>query len=98
MTPEIQTAMLQYEELKISEKEIKDRLDELKEIILPHVEAGKKYAGEHGSFEVKSRATWKFSPELIHEKDIIKEKEADEIARGIAKNNPTVFIEYRMKK
>lgn len=98
MSPQAIAAMKEFEQLKIQEKSIQSRLDELKEIIMPEVEVGKKYVGEQGAFEVKSKAVWKFSEFLNQKKAEMKEAESDEIARGVAINTPSVYIEYRKSK
>jgi hypothetical protein len=98
MKPEVQKAMLEYEQIKLNIKTLEAKADELKEIILPEVEVGKKYEATEGSFEVKSKALWRFSPRVEEMKKSVKEVEAEEIAKGIAVNNPTVYLEYRVKK
>lgn len=98
MNPEVTKAMLEYEQLKLNEKIIKARCDELMEVILPAVEVGKKYDATEGSFEVKSRANWKFGPRVEQKMEEVKALQEEEKAKGIAVNNPTVYVEYRVKK
>lgn len=98
MKPEVTKALLEYEQLKLNAKTIENRLEELKPIIMAEVEVGKKYEGEEGSFEVKSKPVWKFSPRVVQMKEEVKKFEAEEIAKGIAVNNPTIYLEYRVRK
>lgn len=98
MNPELSKALIEYEQLKLNEKIIATRIEELKAIVMPLVEEGKKYLGEEGSFEVKSKPVWKFSPRVVQMKEEVKKFEAEEIAKGIAINNPTIYLEYRVKK
>ena len=98
MNPEVQKAMLEYEQVKLNIRILEAKADELKEIILPEVEVGKKYEATEGTFEVKSKAMYRFSPRVEEMKKAVKEIEGEEIAKGIAVNNPTVYLEYRVKK
>lgn len=98
MTPEVTKALLEYEQLKLNEKIIEARLEELKPIIMEVVEVGKKYEGQEGSFEVCSKANWKYSPRVVQMKEEVKKFEAEEVAKGIAVNNPTIYLKYSVKK
>lgn len=98
MEDSVKEAMLEYEQLKISIKAQEARLDELKDKIMPAVEEGKRYAAAEGTFEVVSKASWKFSDAVAALKEQVKASEADEIARGIATNNPTVYLKYTVNK
>lgn len=98
-SPEVKEALKDYEELKINEKEIKTKLDELKEIILPEVPEGSKIMTENGgSFELKKRDNWKYSDDIQQFEDELKAKKAEAVAKGEAANNPTHYIEYRQPK
>jgi len=98
MTPEVKKAMLEYEQIKLNTKVMEARLEELKEVIMPHVEAGKKYEGQEGTFEVVEKASWRFTPKVVDMREALKVAEEDEKARGVAINNPTVYIKYTVKK
>lgn len=98
MTPEVTNALLQYEEYKLQAKDLEEKMDVLKLVILPVMELGKKLEGHSGSFELKERATWKYSPELEEKKAEIKGFEAEEVAKGIATKKATQYLEYRVAK
>lgn len=98
MEDSVKEAMLEYEQLKISMKAQEARLEVLKEKIMPAVEEGKKYSAMEGTFEVVSKAAWKFSDSVTVLKEQVKAAEAEEIAKGIAKNSPTVYLKYTVNK
>jgi hypothetical protein len=89
---------LAYEELKIEEKLIKEKLETLKEFLLPHIEPGQKIQATAGHFELKQRDNWTFTPETVRMAENLKEVQKAEIAKGVAKSVPTLFIEYRGNK
>lgn len=88
---------LEYEELKLEEKALKSRIDELKEDITSQVPEDEKINCRHGVIEMKKRDNWKYSEETTAMASSLKEKQKEEVAKGIAKNSPTYFIEYRQK-
>lgn len=90
--------LLEYEELKIEEKSIKERLDVLKPIVFELIPAGEKTHAASGYFEQKKRDSWTFSPEIQLQEKALKESKASAIAKGEATSNPTFFIEYRQGK
>jgi len=98
ITQEQKEALLQYEELKIAIKDLESKAEKLKPIISPLVSSEEKLKGLHGTFEIKSRPKWTFSVEVQEQENFIETLKADEIAKGIAKNNPIVYFEYRMAK
>lgn len=95
MNDEQKQSLLEYEDLKIEEKRIKSRLEELKEIIVPLVPEDEKINGKYGKFELKKRDNWTFSGETQNMEDALKEKKAEEIAKGVATSKPIYFVEYR---
>lgn len=98
MNEELKNDLLAYEDLKIEEKELKVRIDELKEKILPYIGEDEKINCIKGVIEIKKRDNWTFSPETQNFENQLKDKKADEIARGIATSKPTMFMEYRLTK
>ena len=99
MNDQLSKDMLAYGELKVKVKEIEKDMDVLKAKIMPQVEAGKKYVvGELGAIEVKKRDNWTYSAETTLLGTQLKEKQAEEIATGVATSTPTVFIDFRVKK
>lgn len=97
MNDEQKSALLEYEELKIQEKEIKARIDELKPTVLEVVPEGAKINARNGHFELKKRDNWKYSEEINNQESALKEAKAEAVAKGEATNNPTFFVEYRQK-
>ena len=91
---------LEYEELKIQEKQVAARLKELKEELTPLVSEDEKVNCRYGVIELKSKVfptSWKYSPETTQMAKDLKEKQAEEVAKGIAVGTPTTYIEYRLK-
>ena len=91
-------ALRELEGIKLAQKDLDTREMALKAVIMPLVQEGHKYLGTEGAFTVESRANWKFSNELNTKKESLKELEAEEIAKGIATNKPTVFIKFTVNK
>lgn len=98
-TQDQQNALMKYEEIKLQIKELETELDPLKEIIVPLMEKGRDLTTETGgTFKLKERANWKFSPDTVAKKKELKTLEEEEIAKGIATNKPTVYLEYSSAK
>lgn len=97
MTDEVKSALLEYEELKIDEKKIATRLEELKEIILPSI-GEEPINARSGYFEVKKKTTWKYSPELKVKQEEVKKLEKDEVAKGIASASVSTYLQYNHGK
>jgi len=98
MNEEQKQALLEYEELKLQEKQIKSRLDELKPFILEVVPEATKVNATEGFFERKKRDNWTFGPDIQAHEQSLKDEKAAAIAKGEATNNPTYYIEYRQVK
>lgn len=97
MTDEVKDAMLEYEELKIKEKEIGVQLEELKKIILPAM-GDEPINARSGVFEIKKRTSWKYSPELVNRQEEVKKLEKDEVAKGIATPSVSTYLQYNHNK
>lgn len=97
-TPEQQNALSKYEDIKLQIKELEAELDPLKEVIMPIMEKGKDFATEKGVFKLKERANWKFSEYVTRQEKELKVSKEDEIAKGIAQNKPTIYLEYSVNK
>jgi len=94
---QFQADTLEYEEMKLEEKENKKRLDILKERIQSRIQGDEKVNTRYGVIEVKKRDNWKYSEGTTKMAEELKETQKTEIAKGIAISTPTVFIEYRQK-
>lgn len=97
-TEDQQNALIKYEEIKLQIKELEAELDPLKEIIVPLMEKGKDLATDKGLFKLKERANWKFSSEVTAKEKEVKALKEDEIAKGVAINKPTIYLEYSVAK
>lgn len=97
MEDSVKEAMLEYEELKIKEKEIGLRLEELKEVILPAM-GDEPINARSGVFEIKKRTSWKYSPELVNKQGEVKKLEKEEIAKGIATPSVSTYLQYNHGK
>jgi len=86
---------LKYEELKIEEKRIKAQIEELKPEIVEAMKSDEKINCRLGVIEMKKRDNWVYTEETVKMKEALKEKEKDEVAKGIAVNKPTFYAEYR---
>lgn len=97
MTEEVKEALLEYESLKIDEKRVKERLEELKEIILPSI-GDEPVNARSGYFEIKKKTMWKYSPELESKQEEVKKLEKDEVAKGIATPTVSTYLQYNHGK
>lgn len=97
MTEEVKDALLEYEELKIDAKKIEERLEELKEIILPNI-GEEPINARSGYFEIKKKTTWKYSAELKVKQEEVKKLEKDEVAKGIATPSVSTYLQYNHGK
>lgn len=87
-----------YEILKLREQEIKDELEKLKPKILEIIPVGNVLEGANGSFSVRERVSWEYSP-VVEEMEIkLKEQKKEEQARGAAKKVETSTVYYTVKK
>lgn len=97
MNEEVKNALLEYEELKIDAKKIDERLEELKEIILPSI-GDEPVNARSGYFEIKKKTSWKYSPELVAKQGEVKKLEKDEVAKGIATASVSTYLQYNHGK
>lgn len=95
---EQKSALMEYEELKITVKRAEERMVELKPTLLEVVPEGTKVNAVNGFFELKKRDNWKFSAEVELQEKALKETKAGAIAKGEATNKPTYYVEYRENK
>lgn len=98
MENELQEKFLAYEELKIRMKQDAVLEKELKAELIDHVPEDEKINCEYGVIERKSRAKWTYSESTTEMADNLKDVKKEEEAKGIATNDPTVYIEYRVNK
>ena len=98
MNEETKKAFSKYEDLKIQEKEIKTKIDELKPIIINAIPEETEIDGEHGYFSVQPRSKWKHSSALEAKEKSLKEEKKKEIAEGIAIETKTPVLFYRQEK
>lgn len=85
----------EYESLKLEEKKIKERLDELKPSIIEAVPEDKEIQLTYGFIKVQNRSTWKFSPAVDEAKKEVKKLEAEEKAKGIATSTTAPVVYYK---
>lgn len=95
----LEGAVTEFEELKIKEKELKERISILKGFIEKEVPDDTQISTPRGGKIIwKSRPNYQFSEEVEGKDKALKELKAFEIQEGIAINKPTKFIEYSNKK
>jgi hypothetical protein len=83
----------EYAELKIEEKRIKERIDELNPLLKEQIAASgaDKVTTDFGNFTLGSRATWKYS-------EAVTKLQEEEKAKGIAKKVETTSLIYSAPK
>lgn len=94
MTQDPKQAFTRYEELKIQTKAMADEMEELKPLILENIKVGQEVEGESGLFTVRPRTTYKFSADHKVKAKELKDLEADEKAKGIAKESTSYSLYY----
>jgi len=87
-----------YEELKIAAKDIEKKLEVLKPIVVEIVGDHEKVHLSSGWLERKKRDNWTYTAETQQMAEDLKARQAEEVAKGLAANSPTYFVEYRQKK
>ena len=90
--------LLEYEELKMEAKKLAVRIDELKPEVLEIIGEEEKVNCKHGFIERKSRPKYTYSPDTTKLALDLKDTQKEEVAKGIATDNPTYFVEYRQDK
>ena len=98
MDQEVKNALLQYEEYKLQAKDLEEKMDVLKLVILPVMELGVKLEGHSGYFELMPPKAWKYSPTVDAEEAKLKELKADEQAKGIAVKKGSPYLQYNVAK
>lgn len=97
MTPEIKQALLDYEEVKLQMKKGEEKLDSLKEILLPFMmeNPDAKIATQlGGSFVYDKKPIWKYPPEVEAEEEKLDKMKDDAIRKGTATKTVINFIKY----
>lgn len=89
---------LAFEELKIQEKELKEKIDILKKEIEASMELDQELVCSSGTITKIHRPRWKYSNNVETAKKSLKELEAEEVAKGIAIDGGTDFIQYNHNK
>lgn len=98
MNDKVTADFLAYEQLKIQEGQIQDKIKELKAKLIPHITQGQIIKGQHGKFTLKAKPMWRYTKAVVIKEEELDELKAEEVAKGLAKKVETVFIEYRQDK
>lgn len=99
MDQSLKDTFLLYEELKLEEKAIKERLDELTGELMDHVNEDEKLQAVHGSFTKGKRVSYLYSEELQQKEEELKaEKKHEEIEGTAQPKKVTYFLQYRRQK
>lgn len=101
MDEKIKQAFNDYEEIKLQIKALEDKLEPIKELILPFFSANKDKKIETssgGCFSYKEKTTWKYPADVENERAKVKELEKAAVATGTATKAVTGFFEYRVPK
>ena len=86
-----------YEELKIQEREIKDKLDELKPDVLALIPEGKKIETEKGEFYIVNRKRYTYSAQTQLSEKVLKEVKKNEERTGLATSEDLPVLTYKNK-
>lgn len=87
--------MIRYEEIKHAIAALESEADALKPVIIQAIPPNTEVEGTDGIFTVQQRASWKFSKALEEDKKILKDREAEEKAKGIAKATYDSVLYYK---
>lgn len=87
MTDQIKEAFLEYEELKLQEKKIAERITELKPVLFEAVPKDEEFTAKFGTFSIRPTSTWKYS-------EAVKALQEEEKAKGIAEKVTTEALVY----
>lgn len=87
-----------YEEIKIEIKTLEAEADELKPELISLIPEDNAVETDRGSFTLKRRTKWVYSPETTQAEKNLKETKKTEEQTGIAKaTEGEPFVEYREK-
>lgn len=89
--------LLEYESLKMREREIKERLEELKPEVLPLIPRDKKVEMRHGEFYVTVRKKWTYSSQTQQKEKELKEVKKNEEREGVAMSEDMEILTYKEK-
>lgn len=98
MNEETLNAFKEYEELKVKEREVTARLEELKPLIMPHVPEDKELQCDKGYFYLQSRTAYKYSTLVVNMDKELKEMKKMEERTGAAEPVTTPVLYYRSGK
>lgn len=87
-----------YEQLKIEIKELKDKADDIKERLIPKIDENQEINCEYGIITKRHYPSYQYSEEIEEEKKKLKKKKKEEVAKGIAVDNGTDTIVYKLNK
>lgn len=84
-------------QLKKEQEEIQERIDALKEDLRKQLKKGDQIRTSDGQFVIslKERSNWTYSTDLQERLIDLKADQEKEKSRGIAINNPTLYIDAR---
>lgn len=86
-----------YEELKIQEREIKTKLDELKPDVLALIPEGKKITTDKGEFYIINRKKYTYSAGTQQKEKDLKAVKKDEEREGTAVAEDLQVLTYKSK-
>ena len=98
MDQEVKNALLQYEEYKIQAKDLEEKMDVLKVIILPALVVKTDYPAYNGTFVLMPSKTWKFSPAVDTMKKSLDQLKEKEKQMGIAVIDGSPYLQYNPNK
>lgn len=98
-TQEEQKALAEYEELKLEEKKLSARIEELKPVILAFIPEDKVLDLENGALKVERRSKWVFTKATQDAEEQLKQRKEDEKRTGEAREIPgDPFLKYDQAK
>ena len=91
----VTNVLLEYESLKLQERAIKDRLEELKPEVQPLIPLDKKVEMKNGEFYITVRKRWTYSSQTIQKEKDLKTVKKDEEREGIAISDDLEILTYK---
>lgn len=99
MSPEQKALFTEYEETQVAIKELEEKRDSLKPLLVDLIPRDAKIDTGNGTFTIASRKTWRYSEETVSMEQELKDRQKEEQQTGVAEAvDGEPYIVYKQKK
>lgn len=90
-------SLKEYANLKIEEKKIKDRIEELKPEVIKSMKMEQEET-DLGTFTITEKRTYTYSKEIQDKEELLKEQKKEEEQTGVAEYTVAPVLVFKAKK